>query len=121
MAQVTYRGVQYDTNERKQVKSQKVQETYRGVKFEKELTAAQLQLNKFERRVLLPSFFCVIINKMKILMDRQQLKLIVRNLELLVDSLKSEVYSDIDAYKQANYDEHVGSIANYDEVFEDDE
>jgi len=40
MAQVTYRGVQYDTNERKQVKSQKVQETYRGVKFEKELTAA---------------------------------------------------------------------------------
>ena len=41
MAQVTYRGVQYDTNERKQVKSQKVQETYRGVKFEKALTAAQ--------------------------------------------------------------------------------
>ena len=40
MAQVTYRGVQYDTNERKQVKSQKVQETYRGIKFEKELTAA---------------------------------------------------------------------------------
>ena len=40
MAQVTYRGVQYDTNERKQVKSQKVQETYRGIKFEKELTSA---------------------------------------------------------------------------------
>ena len=40
MAQVTYRGVKYDTNERKQAKSQKVQETYRGVKFEKELTAA---------------------------------------------------------------------------------
>ena len=54
-------------------------------------------------------------------MDRQQLKLIVRNLELLVDSLKSEVYSDVDAYKQANYEENVGSIANYDEVFEDDE
>jgi len=40
MAKVTYRGVQYDTNDSKQVKSQKVQETYRGVKFEKELTAA---------------------------------------------------------------------------------
>ena len=40
MAQVTYRGVQYDTNERKQAKSQKVQETYRGIKFEKELTSA---------------------------------------------------------------------------------
>ena len=32
-------------------------------------------------------------------MDRQKLKLIVKNLELLVDSLKSEVYSDTDAYK----------------------
>ena len=40
MAQVTYRGVQYDTNDSKQVKSQKDQETYRGIKFEKELTAA---------------------------------------------------------------------------------
>jgi hypothetical protein len=33
-------------------------------------------------------------------MDRQKLKLIVKNLELLVDSLKSEVYSDTQAYKQ---------------------
>ena len=40
MAQVTYRGVQYDTNDSKQVKSQKSELTYRGVKFEKELTAA---------------------------------------------------------------------------------
>jgi len=40
MAQVTYRGVQYDTNDSKQVKSQKSQLTYRGVKFNKELTAA---------------------------------------------------------------------------------
>ena len=40
MAKVTYLGVQYDTNDSKQVKTQKVQETYRGIKFEKELTAA---------------------------------------------------------------------------------
>ena len=40
MAQVTYRGVQYDTNERKQTKSHKTELTYRGIKFEKELTAA---------------------------------------------------------------------------------
>ena len=33
-------------------------------------------------------------------MDRQKLKLIVKNLELLVDSLKSEVYSDTQAYQQ---------------------
>ena len=42
MAQVTYRGVKYDTNDSKQAKSQKVTLTYRGVKSEKELTAAQL-------------------------------------------------------------------------------
>ena len=121
MAKVTYRGVQYDTNDSKQVKSQKVQETYRGVKFEKELTAAQLQLNKFERRVLLPSFFCVIINKMKIPMNKGKLKVLVMALKEVVSELESEIYSDVDAYKQSNYEEHVGEIANYDEVFEDDE
>ena len=31
-------------------------------------------------------------------MDREKLKLIVKNLKLLVDSLESEVYSDTDAY-----------------------
>jgi len=40
MAQVTYRGVKYDTNERKQAQPNKSALTYRGVKFEKELTAA---------------------------------------------------------------------------------
>jgi len=32
-------------------------------------------------------------------MDKERLKLIVRNLKLLVDSLESEIYSDVDAYK----------------------
>ena len=40
MAQVTYRGVQYDTNERKQTKSHKTELTYRCVKFNKELVSA---------------------------------------------------------------------------------
>ena len=40
MAQVTYRGVSYDTDTRKAKQTQKVEETYRGVKFTKELTAA---------------------------------------------------------------------------------
>jgi len=40
MAQVTYRGVSYDTDTRKAKQTQKVQETYRGVKFQKELTSA---------------------------------------------------------------------------------
>lgn len=31
-------------------------------------------------------------------MEKERLKLIVKNLELLVDSLKAEVYSDVNAY-----------------------
>ena len=51
-------------------------------------------------------------------MERDKLKLIVRNLELLVDSLKAEVYSDTQSYM--NYDEITSSIHDYDEIFEDD-
>ncbi len=41
MAQVTYRGVQYDTNRNKtQQNSNKVELTYRGVRQVKELTNA---------------------------------------------------------------------------------
>jgi hypothetical protein len=32
-------------------------------------------------------------------MEKDKLKLIVKNLELLVDALKSEVYADKEAYK----------------------
>ena len=52
-------------------------------------------------------------------MDKDKLKLIVRNLELLVDALKSEVYSDPDSYKQAK--QHKDHISDYDEIFEDDD
>ena len=51
-------------------------------------------------------------------MDKERLKLIVRNLELLVDSLKAEVLSDVDAYK---YESHSPRSLDYDEVFEDDD
>ena len=55
-------------------------------------------------------------------MDKERLKLIVRNLELLVDGLKAEVYSDPNAYidKRENFDDppHYG---DYDEVFNDDD
>ena len=40
MAQVTYRGVQYDTNDSKQTASTKSELTYRGVKFNKELVSS---------------------------------------------------------------------------------
>tara|TARA_Y100000994_G_scaffold145129_1_gene118835 strand:+ start:350 stop:541 length:192 start_codon:yes stop_codon:yes gene_type:complete len=40
MAQVTYRGVKYDTTDRKQTVQSKSEMTYRGVKFNKELASA---------------------------------------------------------------------------------
>jgi len=51
-------------------------------------------------------------------MDKEKLKLIVKNLESLVECLKSEVYSDIDAYKP---DLESNLITDYDEVFYDDD
>ena len=51
-------------------------------------------------------------------MEKDKLKLIVRNLELLVDALKSEVYSDVDAYKNSPaFDTPV----DYDEIYDDDD
>jgi hypothetical protein len=50
-------------------------------------------------------------------MEREKLKLIVKNLKLLVESLESEVYSDVTAYKY----ERTTTITDYDEVFEDDD
>jgi hypothetical protein len=59
-------------------------------------------------------------------MEKERLKLIVRNLELLVDSLKAEVYSDADAYMRSDgelkeYYNKYGHPNDYDEVFEDDD
>jgi hypothetical protein len=54
---------------------------------------------------------------MHISMEKEKLKLIVRNLELLVDSLKAEVYSDTKSYLE--YTDP--SLHDYDEVFEDDD
>ena len=57
-------------------------------------------------------------------MDREKLKLIVRNLKSLVNVLESEVYSDVEAYqtKQENFDDPANYyITDYDEVFNDDD
>jgi hypothetical protein len=50
-------------------------------------------------------------------MDREKLKLIIRNMELLLDSLKAEIFSDVQAHKV----ESNQKIIDYDEVFEDDD
>jgi len=51
-------------------------------------------------------------------MDREKLKLIVRNLESLVNSLKEEIGSDV---KEPNYEEIKNFLTDYDEVFYDEE
>jgi hypothetical protein len=56
--------------------------------------------------------------KQQSIMEKERLKLIVRNLELLVDSLKAEVYSDVDAYVPKDVPSRQ---LDYDEVFEDDD
>ena len=51
-------------------------------------------------------------------MDREKLKLIVRNLESLVDCLKQEIDSDV---KDPHYEEIKNFLNDYDEVFYDEE
>ena len=51
--------------------------------------------------------------------QREKLKLIVRNLELLVDALKAEVYSDVDAYRISKAFD--SPPTDYDELYDDDD
>tara|TARA_R100000152_G_C6740719_1_gene164516 strand:- start:362 stop:538 length:177 start_codon:yes stop_codon:yes gene_type:complete len=54
-------------------------------------------------------------------MDKEKLKLIVRNLKLLVDTLESEVYSDVDAYTNQEVPAFSTPLNDYDEIFDDDD
>ena len=50
-------------------------------------------------------------------MDRTKLKDIIRTLEITLDTLKAEVYSDVDSYKS---DEKISTKQlDYDELFDD--
>jgi|TARA_R110002124_G_scaffold131722_3_gene294058 hypothetical protein len=51
-------------------------------------------------------------------MEKDKLKLIVRNLRLLVDALESEVYSDVESYKHDT--KYQAPILDYDETYDDD-
>ena len=79
-----------------------------------------LQIHK---EVLLtgPLFLCKMTKYHIKIMEpqRDKLKLIVRNLELLVDALKAEVYSDVDAYSTELESSSV--ITDYDELYDDDD
>ena len=52
-------------------------------------------------------------------MDRERLKLIVRNMKSLVDALEAEVYSDVDAYR--NSETFSAPPTDYDEQWDDDD
>ena len=54
-------------------------------------------------------------------LKKERLKLIVRNMKLLLDSLESEVFSDVDAYSYENYKQMNPKLDDYDEVFDDDD
>ena len=55
-------------------------------------------------------------------MDREKLKVMIKDLKNVVNALESEIYSDTGAYvPDLNYEEIVNHITDYDEVFEDDD
>ena len=55
--------------------------------------------------------------KKSFIMERSKLKDIVRSLELMVDALKVEVYSDVDSYKSE--EEYSSRPLDYDELYDD--
>ena len=54
-------------------------------------------------------------------MEQAKLKELIAALENIVDMLKSEVYSDVDAYKTPEYEDIPYPVGDYDEVFNDDD
>ena len=68
-----------------------------------------------EERVDLSSFFVYNMKK-SFIMERSKLKDIVRSLELMVDALKTEVYSDVDSYKDET---PLKTRLDYDELYDD--
>ena len=54
-------------------------------------------------------------------MDKGKLKVLLHDLETVVESLKSEVYSDVDAYSTEVDTSKFSRFTDYDEIFEDDD
>jgi hypothetical protein len=49
-------------------------------------------------------------------MDRDKVKVIIRNMELLLDSLKAEIYTDVPSY---SYDDIKPYEEDYDEIYDE--
>jgi len=55
-------------------------------------------------------------------MDKGKLKVLLHDLETVVESIKSEIYSDVNAYQVSLNKEYKGTkLLDYDEVFEDND
>jgi len=55
-------------------------------------------------------------------MDKEKLKIMIKDLKNVVNALESEIYSDTESYSPClNYEEIVNHITDYDEIFEDDD
>ena len=55
-------------------------------------------------------------------MDKEKLKIMIKDLKNVVNALESEIYSDTGTYvPNLNYEEIVNHITDYDEIFEDDD
>ena len=54
-------------------------------------------------------------------MNKAKLKVLIRAFKEIVEELESEIYSDVDSYKQENYNNMNPLPTDYDEVFEDDD
>ena len=112
MAQVTYRGVKYDSEEYREMlinehnAKRNHDLMYRGIKVRSKAKACSW--NKGGVDPLL--FLCY-----NILMDKDKLKIIVSDLEMLLSALKAEVYSDVESYR---YDDVEPVELDYDEEYE---
>ena len=55
-------------------------------------------------------------------MDKEKLKVMIKDLKNVVNALECEIYSDAESYApRLNYEEIVNHITDYDEIFEDDD
>ena len=55
-------------------------------------------------------------------MDKEKLKVMIKDLKNVVNALESEICSDTESYTpRLNYEEIVNHITDYDEIFEGDD
>ena len=125
MTTITYRGKHYDKEAYKaavlaeQTATRNYNLMYRGIKIERKFASQSWRLSHLTLLgVARPSFLCYNDDVVIWYMEKERVNLIIRNLELLLDSLKAEVNSDRD--DKVDYNPYSEYIEDYDEVFEEE-